>query len=75
MSVRAAESREVDRLARIWYDGWHEAHARLVPAQLTRLRTLESFRERLLIALPTVTVVGPPAEPLGFCMMKEDELY
>jgi hypothetical protein len=47
MDVRAAEEREIDHLARIWYEGWNDAHAHLVPAELTRQRTLESFRDRL----------------------------
>jgi hypothetical protein len=36
MDVRAAQEREIDHLARIWYDGWHEAHAPIVPEELTR---------------------------------------
>ena len=43
MDVRAAEERDLDQLAQIWYDGWHEAHAERVPEELTRQRTLESF--------------------------------
>ena len=62
-------------MAAIWHDGWHEAHAHLLPAELTRLRTRESFRERLQAALPQVRVVGPVAMPLGLCMTKGSELY
>jgi ribosomal protein S18 acetylase RimI-like enzyme len=75
MRVRAAGEAEVDRLAKVWYDGWQDAHARIMPAELTRIRTLESFRERLRAALPRVRVVGPAAAPVGFCMLKGDELY
>jgi ribosomal protein S18 acetylase RimI-like enzyme len=75
MEVRAAREDEVDRLATIWYDGWHEAHAAILPAELTRLRTLESFRDRLEAALPRLRVIGPPGEPVGFCMIQRDELY
>lgn len=74
-TVRAAEEREIDHLAKIWYDGWHEAHAHLVPAELTRIRTLDSFRERLAAALPHVRVAGPPGEPAGFYMVQDSELY
>ena len=73
--VRAAEADEIEQLAQIWYDGWHESHAHLVPAALTRLRTLENFRERLQAALPDIRVVGPSASPLGFCVVKGTELY
>jgi GNAT superfamily N-acetyltransferase len=69
MSVRTAEAED------IWYAGWHEAHAHLVPAELTGLRTLESFRARLEAALPRVRVVGPSGDPAGFCLLKGNELY
>ena len=75
MEVRTAEEVEIDPLAKIWYHGWHEAHAQLVPAELTRLRTLESFKARLRAALPDVRVVGPRGGPLGFCIVKGSELY
>ena len=75
MHVRAAEAAEIDRLAQIWFDGWHEAHAPIVPAELTRVRTLESFRDRLRAALPNVRVVGPPGSPVGFSVLKGAELY
>jgi GNAT superfamily N-acetyltransferase len=75
MDVRAAEEGEIGLLARIWYDGWQDAHAQIVPAELTRLRTLESFRERLRAALPNVRVIGPSGEPLGFCIVQGNELY
>lgn len=75
MEVRAAEETEIDCLAKIWFDGWQDAHSKIVPAELARLRTLESLRDRLRAALPTVRVVGPMGTPLGFCMVKGDELY
>jgi GNAT superfamily N-acetyltransferase len=74
MVVRAAEETEIDHLAKIWYDGWHDAHAQIVPAELTRLRPLESFRDRLRAALSNVRVVGPSGEPLGFSIIKGNEL-
>jgi ribosomal protein S18 acetylase RimI-like enzyme len=75
MDVRAAQRSEIDHLARLWYGGWHESHARVVPAELTRLRTVENFRDRLEAALEDVRVVGPSGAPLGFSIVKEDELY
>jgi GNAT superfamily N-acetyltransferase len=73
--VRAAEEREIDHLAKLWYDGWQDAHAQILPPELTRLRTLESFRDRLHAALPQVRVAGPPGEPGGFCIVQDNELY
>ena len=75
MQVRPADAAEIDHLARLWYDGWHETHAPLSPPELIRLRTLASFRDRLQAALPNVSVVGPVRAPLGFCALKDDELY
>jgi len=59
----------------MWFDGWQDAHARIVPAELARLRTLESFRSRLQATLPDTRVVGPVGSPLGFSIVKGDELY
>jgi ribosomal protein S18 acetylase RimI-like enzyme len=75
MDVRPADESEVDHLAGVWHDGWHDAHARILPAELTRLRTVESFRERLQATLSNVRVAGPSGAPVGFCILKGDELY
>jgi ribosomal protein S18 acetylase RimI-like enzyme len=75
MRVRAADVAEIDHLARLWHDAWHEAHASVVPPELTRLRTPESFRERLHAAFPGIHVIGPIGSPLGFCVVKGEELY
>ena len=68
MEVRSAEEHELDSLAKVWYDSWNDAHAHLVPAELTRLRTPANFRERLKESLPHIRVVGPPGAPVGFCV-------
>jgi GNAT superfamily N-acetyltransferase len=75
MSVRNAHNAEIDQLAKIWYDGWRDAHEQILPADLARDRTLESFKVRLREALANVLVAGPPEEPTGFCIINGDELY
>jgi ribosomal protein S18 acetylase RimI-like enzyme len=75
MDVRAAEEAEIDHLARVWFDGWRDAHEQIVPVELTRLRTLESFGTRLRSDLQHIRVVGPFGAPVGFCIVKGDELY
>jgi GNAT superfamily N-acetyltransferase len=75
MLIRIADAPEIDRLARIWYDAWQDAHARILPAELARVRTLESFRERLRPALDHVRVAELSGDAVGFCMVKDDELY
>lgn len=75
MDVRPAVDLDLDALARVWYDGWHEAHAQIVPAQLTEVRTLDSFRERLEAALANTRVIGPSGSPYAFSIIKEEEIY
>ena len=64
MDVRDANEAEIDWLAQLWFDGWQDAHAEIVPPELKRLRTLESFRDRLRAALPHTRVVGPVVSPV-----------
>jgi ribosomal protein S18 acetylase RimI-like enzyme len=73
--LRTAEEGDIDHLARVWNDGWHDSHAKIVPAALSQLRTVENFRRRLRAALPNVRVVGPSGAPVGFCIVQGDELY
>jgi len=75
MDVRPAEEQEIDQLANIWYQGWLDAHDQIVPAELKRIRTRESFGPRLKALLSSVRVAGPPGAPLGLCIVKDDELY
>ena len=75
MDVRNAEDSEIDQIARVWFDGWRDAHLALVPAELARLRTFETFRQRIADAITEVRVIGPVGGPLGLCMIKHDELY
>ena len=74
MQIRDAVADEVDALARLWHDAWHEAHARIVPPQLTRIRTLQDFMTRLREALDRTRVAGATGRPDGFCIVKGDEL-
>ena len=74
MLVRTPHSSEIDQLAQIWYDGWRDAHASIVPAELARVRTLESLRERLPGLQPETRVIGDIGNPLGFSVTKDDEL-
>ena len=75
VNVRPAEASELDYLARLWHEVWLESHAKLLPPELHRFRTLESFTQRLQDALPSVRVTGPVGSPAGFHIVKDDELY
>jgi GNAT superfamily N-acetyltransferase len=74
MEVRTAKPEDIDALAKIWYDGWLDAHADLLPEELARERTLEGFRERLPRHLTNLRTLGEPGEPLGLSITKDDEL-
>lgn len=75
VEIRSAQIGEIDRLAQLWHDGWQDAHASILPTELARHRTLESFRQRLEEDLATVRVAGAPGRPTGFSMVRQDELY
>jgi GNAT superfamily N-acetyltransferase len=74
-TIRSASAEDVDKLARLWFDGWQDAHAKILPAELRHARTLERFRERLIAALPEVRTAGPVGDPAGLAIVKDDELY
>jgi GNAT superfamily N-acetyltransferase len=75
MDVRDADASELDALTTIWYEGWRDAHLHIVPPTLTLVRTRASFRQRLNAALASVRVTGPVGAPVGFHLIKGDELY
>ena len=75
MKIGKAEEAQLDRLASIWHNGWQDAHARILPTELGRHRTFESFRLRLQEALPNVRVACSADQPVGFSIIKGDELY
>jgi GNAT superfamily N-acetyltransferase len=74
-NIRDAKLSEIGQLAKLWFDGWQDAHARIVPAELARLRTLQSFEERLRAASTGVRVAGAVDAPVGFYFLKGAELY
>ena len=73
--IREAKLSEIGQLAKIWFDGWQDGHARIVPAELARLRTLQSFEDRIRAASSGVRVAGAVGAPLGFYLLKGAELY
>ena len=73
--IRDAKLSEIGALAKIWYDGWQDAHSQILPVELARARTLASFERRMAAALADVRVIGSSESLLGFHMLKGDELY
>jgi GNAT superfamily N-acetyltransferase len=79
-SVGSAEARnarpsECAGLGELWHRAWLDAHASILAREVVRDRTLSQFQARMTVALPNVRVVGPPGEPQGFCLCKNDEVY
>jgi len=74
-AIRDVQESELDELATVWFDAWRDGHEALVPPELTKRRTRERFRERLQAALADIRVAGPLGAPVGFSMLKGDELY
>lgn len=75
LTIRDAGIAEVPQLAKLWYDGWQDAHARILPAQLAQVRTLLNFEERPLAGRANVWVVGTTLAPIGFYWLRGAELY
>lgn len=66
---------DIPALAALWHQGWHEAHAAIVPAGLTKLRTLGSFAARLTADLSGLRVGRIDGALAGFHVTKNDEVY
>ncbi len=73
-TIRHAEHSEVDHIANLWHQGWHDAHSTVVPEELTKLRTLESFVQRTLQHLNNIRVIDSNGIQ-GMHITKNDELF
>jgi GNAT superfamily N-acetyltransferase len=69
-----ATAADLEAIARIWYEGWQDAHAAILPPALARFRTLERFRVRAARALPRTRVAAVEGVLVGFTMVNHDEL-
>lgn len=74
-NARSADAADLDALALLWFEGWQDAHADILPAEIAADRTLVSFRERLAERLADVRTIGSAGRPIGFSLLKENELY
>jgi GNAT superfamily N-acetyltransferase len=75
MHIRNPHPSEVEPLAQLWLAGWRDAHLDIVPPELEKHRDINNLRQRMRDGLTNVRVVGPVGDPLGFYMLKDDELY
>lgn len=72
--LRPATPDDVEAVAAIWDRGWHDGHDGHVPAELTAVRTPESFRVRAADRVPQTTVAEVGGEVAGFVVVHDDEL-
>lgn len=64
----------IPQAAEMWHAGWLDAHADIVPDDLTALRTLASFSERLKKYAPTTRIAVCEGQVLGLCVILKDEI-
>lgn len=74
-SLEFASEEQAKQICAIWEAGWHEAHANIVPAGLRELRTASNFFDRTIANLANTRIASDGTKVLGFCMVKENELY
>ncbi|MFC7876747.1 GNAT family N-acetyltransferase [Isoptericola sp. NPDC057391] len=72
--LRPATAGDADAVARIWREGWADAHLGHVPDALAAARTPASFRERALERAADTTVAVRGDDVVGFVMVAEDEV-
>ncbi|HEX3932872.1 MAG TPA: GNAT family N-acetyltransferase [Nocardioides sp.] len=75
-TLRPATAADVDAVATLFHQGWHDAHPGLVPAGLTERRTPEAFHDRVstrVAETDDTTVAEVDGTLAGFIMVAGDE--
>ena len=73
--IKAPTHAHAPHIAKIWSDGWHDAHDAIVPDALRKLRTDASFMKRTEDHLSDFRIAAMDDDVLGFHMTRADELY
>lgn len=73
--IKNMRAQDVEQVATLWHQGWHDGHASIVPSALTKLRTLESMRTRTAQNLEETRIAIRDGQVLGFSMLRVAELY
>lgn len=73
VTIRPAAAEDAGRIADIWFEGWRDGHLGLVPEELVRVRTEESFLPRAAERVGGTTVAVADGEVAGFVMVVDDE--
>ncbi len=72
--IRNCQTSDVENIASLWHIAWHSAHGAIVPAELVKLRTLDSFIQRTGDLVAQIRIGGLGAVQ-GFSITREGELY
>ena len=72
--LRPATVDDVEAVARIWHDGWREAHLGHLPVEIERYRDLAEFRARAADRVGATTVAVVDGDVAGLVMVHDDEV-
>ncbi|WP_271022800.1 GNAT family N-acetyltransferase [Rhizobium lusitanum] len=73
LDIRPARASDHIDIIRLWHEGWHDAQANLVPAEILAFRTPNHFAVWLKLA-PDVFYVATNPDLLGFVSVKGAEI-
>lgn len=72
--LRPAAPDDTDAIGDVWFAAWKDGHLGLVPEELARVRTQESFRERAAGKVSGATVAEVDGAIAGFVVVADDEV-
>ncbi|UYV36691.1 GNAT family N-acetyltransferase [Rhodobacteraceae bacterium D3-12] len=74
LSFRPLTDADLPAAAALWHEGWIAGHADFAPPDLIRLRTLESFHDRLSRHMAQTFIAADADRLLGFVMLHDNEI-
>ncbi|WP_337270241.1 GNAT family N-acetyltransferase [Oryzifoliimicrobium ureilyticus] len=74
LEIRPAEIADHNEIVQLWHQGWHNAHADLVPSEVLAFRTKEHFKLWLKEARDAFFVAIDDIGVIGFISVKEAEV-
>ena len=74
VTLRAATADDAGGIAEVWFRGWRDGHLGLVPEELVRVRTQESFLPRAAERVGTTTIAVVDGAVAGFVTVVDDEV-
>jgi putative acetyltransferase len=75
LEIVQARTTDVPAIAKLWHDGWHQAHAAIVSPTLVASRVMAEFTERTAAHLDHTFLARNDGQVAGFYMLEGDELY